>query len=184
MVDLVSSVGPVEPPPDPTRPVVCFLCTGNAARSVMAAAMLARLTDAVDIRSAGTHVIEGQPPSVRVRRALERHGLSAPWHRSRQMGLDQVEGADLIVAMEPDNVAWLRRTHPEGAARTGTLIRLARELEPGPAPLAQRVAALGLAAVEVGSDEEVVDPAAGDQAAYDRCADELAPLVAELARRL
>ncbi len=167
-----------------TRPVVCFLCTGNAARSVMAAAMARRLTDAVEIRSAGTHVVEGQPPSVRVRRALERHGLSAPWHRSRQMGLAEVTDADLIVAMEPDNVAWMRRTHPAAASRTGSLVRLARSLAPGPAPLTERVAALGLDRVVVGDWEEVLDPAAGDQRAYDRCADELAPLVGELVRRL
>ncbi len=50
--------------------------------------------------------------------------------------------------------------------------------------LGPRVAALGLSALAPEPWEEVVDPAAGDQAAFDRCAAELSSLVAELYRRL
>ena len=67
------------------------LCTGNAARSVMAGAMLADTP--VRLITAGTHVVEGQPMSRRTRAALESVGLSAATHRSHQ-----ITAADIAVA--------------------------------------------------------------------------------------
>ena len=51
-----------------------FLCTGNAARSVMAGAALAALLPDRPVRTAGTLVVEGQPMSWRTRAALESVG--------------------------------------------------------------------------------------------------------------
>lgn len=169
------------------RPVVCFVCTGNAARSVMAAAMLRALTPDLEVQSAGTHVVEGQPMGVRTRAALARHGLADPRHRSRQFSEEEAL-ADLVAVMEPAHLSWIRSRFPAAAAVTGSLRRLARDL-PGPdparpQPLAERVAALNLAGVEPEPWEEVVDPGGGEQADFDRCAEELSPLVAQLRHRL
>ena len=87
--------------------------------------------------------------------------------------------------MEPDHVRWMRRIHPEGATRTGSLRRVARHLEPGgPGDLGPRVASLGLERIEVEAWEEVVDPGAGVQSDYDAAADEIAVLVDGLLARL
>jgi protein-tyrosine-phosphatase len=122
--------------------------------------------------------------SWRTRAALDSVGLAAPTHRSRQVGLDDVERADLVIGLAPEHVAWVRRQHPTCAARTGTLWRLATTLPAGPEPLASRIAALGLDAVELERWEEVVDPGGGDVEAFSACASDVVELVDALAARL
>jgi len=154
------------------------LCTGNAARSVMAGAMLDN--GPLPVVTAGTHVIEGQPMSRRTRAALDALGLSANGHRSHQLTEEDIDGSMLILAMAAEHVSYIRRKHPHAAHRTATVKRLVRDLPPGPGPLAERLGALGLADVEVGEWEDVEDPAGGDEAVYVSCARELADLCARL----
>ena len=166
-----------------TSPIV-FLCTGNAARSVMGGAALAAHLPDWHITTAGTLVVEGQPMSWRTKAALEAVGLEAPSHRSRQATATELDHAALVIALAPEHVHWVRRTHSPAAGRTGTLRRLARDLPDDPAPLRDRVAGLGLAEVELGEWEEVVDPGGGDADAFAACAVEVVDLVASLAPRL
>jgi protein-tyrosine-phosphatase len=167
------------------HPPIVFLCTGNAARSVMAGAALAALVPDRPVRTAGTLVVEGQPMSWRTRAALEGVGVAVPDHRSRQATAAELGHAELVVALAPEHVHWVRRTHPAAAARTATLRRLARDLAPAPVgPLAQRVAVLGLHQVELEDWEEVVDPGGGDAEAFAACAREVTALIGSLAPRL
>ncbi len=150
-------------------PSIVILCSGNAARSVMAGAALAGLAPDLDVATAGTHVIEGQPMSQRTKLALASVGLEAPGHRSRQVREDQLAGADVVIALAPEHVRWVRRNHPEAAARTVTLKRLVRD-----------GAAADWSAVELEPWEEVDDPAGGEQEQYDACAAEIVALVGRL----
>ncbi len=171
--------------------MVYMVCTGNAARSPMAAAMLRHLdTDGrLDVRSAGILTLEGHPIGTRTRSALARHGLVDHAHRSRQFRSEDAADADLVVVMEPLHLRWIRRNLPEAGPMTGSLRRLARDLAPpqgeaDAADLVRRVRALELDTLEPEPWEEIVDPGAGEQDDFDRCSDELRLLVAELHRRL
>jgi protein-tyrosine-phosphatase len=149
----------------------------------MAGILLAELP--VRVVTAGTFVVEGQPMSWRTRDALASIGVDAlPAHRSHQLTEADVTDADLIIAMAGEHVAYVRRRHPEAAGRTATIKRLVRDLSDGPEPLVERVAALGLASIELELWEDVEDPAGGEVEVYVSCAKELAQLCAELAPRL
>ena len=161
-----------------------FLCTGNAARSVMGGAALAAHLPDWHVTTAGTLVVEGQPMSWRTKAALDSVGLAAPGHRSRQATESELRHAALVIALAPEHVQWVRRTHPEAASRTATLRRLARDLPDHDAPLEARVTSLDLATVELGDWEEVIDPGGGDADQFAACAAEVVELVALLAPRL
>ena len=168
------------------------LCTGNAARSVMAGFMLDALwngrPDPLHVVTAGTHVIDGQPMGMRTRTALTRipelGDADFHRHRSRQVhGVDLVH-AELVVVMEADHVRFVRRRFPDAAAKTATIRRLCRDLPPAPPALGERVVGLGLGAVEVADTEDVLDPAGHEGDVYAACADELWGLCRQLVELL
>ena len=161
-----------------------FLCTGNAARSVMAGAALDGLGGCTVV-TAGTFVIEGQPMSWRTRQAIEKSGVAVPRHASRQLSRRHVEEADLVVGLAAEHVEYVRREHPDAAWKTATLKRLCRDLPSAPGTiLGERLRALDLAAVEVGPDDDVDDPAGCEVDVYEACAKEVVDLVADLHRAL
>ncbi len=168
------------------------VCTGNAARSVMAGYMLDHLAGRAGVplrvTTAGTHVVEGQVMSLRTRAALasfpELADAPVGAHRSRQLTAADLGRATLVVAMEADHVRFIRRHHPTAAGRTATLRRLVAGLAAGSSPLADRVAALGLSEVAVDPGEDVADPAGHEEDVYLACARELFDLCAALVARL
>jgi len=106
-------------------PHLVTLCTGNAARSVMAGAILAEHVPAIVVATRGTHVIEGMPMSWRTRDAIVAVGARAEGHRSRQLATADLTTADLVLAMAREHVEYVRRRHPaaaqaRGAHRRGT----------------------------------------------------------------
>jgi protein-tyrosine-phosphatase len=171
---------------------IVTLCTGNAARSVMAAYMLeywgAQLGLALEVVSAGTHVVEGQPMGMRTRAALASipalADLPVARHRSKQLSPEHLARADLVVAMEADHVRFVRRHHPEASAYCATLRRLSTDLDPGEDALGSRVRVLRLGDRLLDPAEDVDDPAGGDVEVYVACAAELWMLTESLARRI
>src|SRR5690606_22351971 len=114
-----------------------------------------------------------QPMSLRTRAAIEAladRGVQLPRHASHQVTGDELEIAQLVIALAPEHVAWVRRTHPTAAGHTVTLKRLVREVSPAESLREQaRAAAVG----DVEDWEEVIDPGGGDHATYAACAVEV-----------
>jgi len=171
----------------PESPQLIFLCTGNAARSVMAGMMMEQLApDLARITTAGTHVIEGQPMSWRTRDAIKEAGFSVSPHRSHQLTDNEARSADLIVALAAEHVAYVRRQHNHAAPRTATLKRLCKSLDntTNQPPLGLRLERLGLADVALESWEDVIDPAGGDLPEFVVCAEEIRELIKQLTAAL
>lgn len=170
---------------------VLVVCHANVARSVAAAYLLTgavaeRGLD-VKVASAGTHATEGQHVSLRTESSLA-NATGTPvalrTHRAHQLTDDDVAQADLVVTMEASQVRALRRAHVGAAGKVATLGYLARELPDGDGALEVRVAAMSLADRTPDDDDDVADPAGGDEAAYDATMAALVELCAQLAARL
>jgi protein-tyrosine-phosphatase len=157
---------------------IVTLCAGNVARSVMLGFMLTELAGTSGkewhVRTAGTHVTEGAAMSGRTRDALLKidalgeHRYGA--HRSHQLSDSDCDWADVILAAEADNVAFVRATFPSSEYKTVPLAQFDRYASPHGSFTEQLSAAL---AHELSAEFDVVDPAGGDQATYDACARQL-----------
>ncbi len=91
------------------------------------------LGDRVVVESAGTggwH--EGDPMDERALRILTERGYDGSAHRARQFTRDWFDRYDLVLAMDRDNLANLRRMAPAGVE-----VRLFRSFDPAAPPDAE-----------------------------------------------
>src|SRR5699024_7225054 len=134
---------------------ILTICTGNICRSPMVefavreALEQAGLGDRVEVASAGTSGWEvGNPIDPRAGALLSRHGLSTDAHRARQMDDAELQAADLVLTLDHDHVAPVRRAL--GPARAEQTVRMVRDFAPH--------------AVE---DTGIRDPWYGDESGFD-----------------
>lgn len=104
--------------PRPQR--LLFVCLGNICRSPLAEAAMrdaaGREGVAIEVDSAGTgdwHI--GKPPDRRAIATAARHGLDIGDLRGRQVGPDDFDAFDRLIALDRNNLAALRALAPDGA---------------------------------------------------------------------
>jgi protein-tyrosine phosphatase len=131
-------------PPPPRRSSGCYrvtlVCLGNICRSPTAEVVLrqelalAGLSGKVEVDSSGTgdwHL--GGPMDPGARAELAAHGYDGSAHRARQFNRSWFGDYDLVIAMDRQNLADLRRMAPDQATARDR-IRLLRSFDPALSP--------------------------------------------------
>ena len=114
---------------------VLMVCMGNICRSPTAEAVLrsklaqAGLAHHVEVDSAGTHGYHtGEGPDPRAVAAAARRGYDLAALRARPVQADDFERFDLVLAMDQNNLHWLRHRAPAApVARIDLLLAHARQ---------------------------------------------------------
>jgi protein-tyrosine phosphatase len=99
---------------------VLFVCMGNICRSPTAQGVFrkmvvdAGIADIVQVESAGTHAYHvGEPPDARAQQAAKKRGYEIGDLRARQVTADDFCDADLILAMDWENLSMLQQQCPK-----------------------------------------------------------------------
>jgi protein-tyrosine phosphatase len=93
---------------------ILMVCTGNICRSPMAAGLLRHLMPPdlkgrISVSSAGTHALHGHQAEPLAVQAMARQGIDISRHRARMIDRTIVRRAGMILTMEHQHLAAVRR---------------------------------------------------------------------------
>jgi protein-tyrosine phosphatase len=187
---------PPDPAGGPGAPFgVLFVCTGNICRSPTAEALARRELDrypgvAIQVSSAGSHALEGNPAASRSMLAASTRGASLDRHFARELTRRRVRAADLILCMAAEHRPFVLSYDRSAARRTFLLATFARVtaqwgwLATSPADLV----ALAAEHAREQDGDDIDDPLGQPAEAYAACAERLdglvTPVVAALVKAL
>jgi len=140
-------------------PTVLMICTGNLCRSPMAEGFLRTrlvqegLADRIQVRSSGTHGIDGSPASAYAIVALHQMGIDIQGHRARTVTQQAIDDADLLLAMTHDHISFIEHHF----RRTEGKLYLLSEM--------------------IDHDFDVDDPYGGTETEYAQCAHQLSSII-------
>ena len=176
-------------PPDPSSGAaepfgVLFVCTGNICRSPTAEALarreLARYPGVpLQVSSAGSHALEGNPAASRSMLAASTRGASLERHFARELTRRRVRSAGVILCMAAEHRPFVLSYDRGAASRTFLLATFARVASQWDW-LATSPAELVALAAEHGREQEgddIDDPLGQPAEAYAACAERLDGLV-------
>jgi|SRR5690625_91676 len=177
---------------------ILTVCTGNICRSPLSEIALRHYLsnlNSVEVFSAGTRALVGQPMDTQNAEIAEQRGISGSRdHVARQLTAEQIESADLILALAREHRRFVVELVPSATQRTFTLREFARLAQqysqdsPAVAPLSDVFGrsldnfVLNVAAqrgdvrkVSSPTDDDVIDPYRLDSAVFAQQANEILP---------
>jgi protein-tyrosine phosphatase len=182
--------------PDPDGAFgVLFVCTGNICRSPTAEALARRELERnpgvpIQVSSAGSHALEGNPAASRSMLAAATRGASLERHFARELTRRRVRAADLILCMAAEHRPFVLSYDRAAAGRTFLLATFARVagqwdwLATSPAGLV----ALAAEHAREQDGDDIDDPLGQSPDAYAACAERLdglvTPVIAALVKAL
>jgi protein-tyrosine phosphatase len=108
---------------------VLIVCTANQCRSPLMEFALRKAARHAGlswtIQSAGVEAVENRPADRRVRQLLETEGEDLSEWRSRQLTLDLVSSADLVLTATRSQRSFVASTHAPAVSRTFTFLQFA-----------------------------------------------------------
>jgi protein-tyrosine phosphatase len=163
---------------------VLFVCTGNICRSPTAEALARRELERypgvpLQVSSAGSHALEGNPAASRSMLAASTRGASLERHFARELTRRRVRSAGLILCMAAEHRPFVLSYDRSAADRTFLLASFARVasewdwLATSPADLV----ALAAEHLQVRDGDDIEDPLGQAAEAYAACAERLDGLV-------
>ena len=157
---------------------ILLVCTGNLCRSPMAegllrAAFKARDIEGVEVASAGTWGMEGEPPTRLARSVMADRGIDIGAQRATSLGSDDLVAADLVLVMTSVHRREIDERLPAVSDKVLLLNEL-HEMETSGDTAEQRLAAL-LAGKRPPYRRalDLDDPMGLPPAVYERCAREI-----------
>jgi len=172
-----------------------FVCTGNICRSPTAEALARRELERhpgvpIQVSSAGSHALEGNPAASRSMLAAATRGASLERHFARELTRRRVRAADLILCMAAEHRPFVLSYDRAAAGRTFLLATFARVagqwdwLATSPAGLV----ALAAEHAREQDGDDIDDPLGQSPDAYAACAERLdglvTPVIAALVKAL
>ena len=143
-----------------------FLCYGNINRSAVAEHLAERhLGGRFRLASAGFHPRAGRPADPVMVDVAARHGIDLSQSASSVLSAELVDGADIILAMEPDHVRRAWDLFPASRSKTFLL----GHADSGPGTRA---------------DAHIADPYGQPPEVYERCFSRIETCILSLARKV
>ncbi len=103
---------------------ILFICTANVSRSFLAEKLLSNELGSlkgVSVSSAGLYAFPGSPPDPMIVAYLQEKGIPAEGHSARQVRIQDIQWADMILVMQKDHAADLEKTWPESRGKVKLL---------------------------------------------------------------